>query len=215
MDFARFSDLIIKSISHSDNLLLFELDCHQVIISVNQTAEKKIHKSTNLVGLNFASLLTDSARQTFANSSSQAFASLPLTLKLDGSESVKCKAFVNRIETGWFVIVEPQIFFVSDALNEISQLNNQLININRELQKKNRELKEAGERIKKLRRMLPICSYCKKIRDDKGYWDEVESYISEHSDTTFSHGICPTCLKTNFPDLADDIMEPSDEPATK
>jgi hypothetical protein len=41
--------------------------------------------------------------------------------------------------------------------------------------------------------MLPICSYCKKIRNDKGYWEGVETYISQHTDTLFSHGICPEC----------------------
>lgn len=55
------------------------------------------------------------------------------------------------------------------------------------------ELKEALANVKQLSAMLPICAYCKKIRDDKGYWSQVESYISNHTDTIFSHGICPEC----------------------
>ena len=48
--------------------------------------------------------------------------------------------------------------------------------------------------IKRLSGLLPICSYCKRIRSDQNYWEQVESYISEHTDVRFSHGICPTCL---------------------
>lgn len=47
--------------------------------------------------------------------------------------------------------------------------------------------------------MLPICASCKKVRDDKGYWSQIETYISERSDADFSHGICPDCFKTLYP----------------
>ncbi|MCD4796506.1 MAG: response regulator [Candidatus Cloacimonetes bacterium] len=63
------------------------------------------------------------------------------------------------------------------------------------------ELKEALNNIKTLKGLLPICASCKKIRDDKGYWSEVESYISLHSDVAFSHGICPDCMKKLYPDV--------------
>lgn len=63
------------------------------------------------------------------------------------------------------------------------------------LRKREKELEEALEEIKTLKGILPICSYCKQIRNDKGYWQQVEEYISEHSDAMFSHGVCPTCYK--------------------
>ena len=63
------------------------------------------------------------------------------------------------------------------------------------------ELTSALGQIKKLRGFLPICSYCKKIRDDKGYWNQIESYLDEHSDAEFSHSICPECAKKYFPDM--------------
>jgi DNA-binding response OmpR family regulator len=56
-----------------------------------------------------------------------------------------------------------------------------------------RELEEALASVKQLQGLLPICSYCKKIRDDQNYWQQVEGYISEHSGAVFSHGICPEC----------------------
>ena len=55
-------------------------------------------------------------------------------------------------------------------------------------------------RIKALTGLLPICAGCKRIRDDGGYWNEVEIYIREHSDADFSHGICPQCVQHLYPD---------------
>jgi hypothetical protein len=49
--------------------------------------------------------------------------------------------------------------------------------------------------IKRLQGMLPICASCKKIRDDKGYWNRIENYIAEHSEAEFTHGLCPDCMK--------------------
>lgn len=67
------------------------------------------------------------------------------------------------------------------------------------------ELQAALKHNKILRGLLPICSNCKKIRDDQGYWCQIESYIRDHSDIDFSHGICPDCLKLLYPDFADEI----------
>lgn len=65
-------------------------------------------------------------------------------------------------------------------------------------------LQEALEEIRSLSGLLPICSSCKKIRDDQGYWQQIEAYIVEHSDATFTHGICPDCAATYFPRLEKD-----------
>ena len=63
------------------------------------------------------------------------------------------------------------------------------------------ELKKALEEIKTISGFLPICASCKKIRDDKGYWNQIEVYISEHSEAEFSHGICPECAQKLYPDF--------------
>ena len=60
---------------------------------------------------------------------------------------------------------------------------------------------EAEKKVTILSGLLPICSYCKKIRDDKGYWNQLETYISHHSDAEFSHGICEECAHKLYPDL--------------
>ena len=61
-------------------------------------------------------------------------------------------------------------------------------------------LQKALEEVKTLSGLIPICSYCKNIRDDKGYWNQIEAYIHQHSDAEFSHSICPECAKKYFPD---------------
>ena len=62
------------------------------------------------------------------------------------------------------------------------------------------ELQEVLLKVKVLSGMLPICSACKKIRDDRGAWRPIESYISEHSSAEFTHGICPECARRLYPD---------------
>jgi len=79
---------------------------------------------------------------------------------------------------------------------------NSILNIsNIELQKKTRELEEALSKVKLLSGLLPICASCKKIRDDKGYWNQIESYVKEHSMAEFSHSICPECAKRLYPEF--------------
>jgi phosphoserine phosphatase RsbU/P len=77
------------------------------------------------------------------------------------------------------------------------------------------ELEEALLRVRQLQRILPICSYCKKIRNDRDYWEQVEAYISSHADVRFSHGICPECYETKVkPELAK-ITQPKTEPGDR
>ena len=62
-------------------------------------------------------------------------------------------------------------------------------------------LQEALADVKTLSGLLPICASCKKIRDDTGYWNQIESYIRDHSEVDFTHSICPQCAKELYPNL--------------
>lgn len=72
--------------------------------------------------------------------------------------------------------------------------------LEREKEKNIEKLKKAFEDVKTLEGLIPICSHCKKIRDDKGYWNQLETYLGEHSEATLSHGICPECIKKHYSD---------------
>ena len=72
----------------------------------------------------------------------------------------------------------------------------QMVGLQRSLTQHIVELEEALKRVKQLSGLLPICSYCKKIRDDSNYWQQVESYVTHHSEAQFSHSICPACYES-------------------
>ena len=79
-----------------------------------------------------------------------------------------------------------------------------LLRLKNALDERNRfihQLQEALSKVKTLSGLLPICSSCKKIRDDKGYWNQIEDYIREHSPANFSHSICPECTKRLYPEF--------------
>jgi hypothetical protein len=63
------------------------------------------------------------------------------------------------------------------------------------------ELQFALSEVKTLSGLLPICSICKNIRDDKGYWNKLEAYMHQHANVRFSHGICPDCAKKHYPEI--------------
>jgi PAS domain S-box-containing protein len=75
------------------------------------------------------------------------------------------------------------------------------------------KLQQALSEVKTLRGFLPICAACKKIRDDKGYWNQIESYLRDHSEANFSHGICPQCARRLYPDIAKRLYpDPDSDP---
>ena len=73
--------------------------------------------------------------------------------------------------------------------------------MNSVLGEKNKRLSDYIEEIKILRGIVPICSFCKKIRDAEGNWSELEAYVTKHSEAQFSHGCCPECRKRHYGDL--------------
>jgi PAS domain-containing protein len=95
---------------------------------------------------------------------------------------------------------EDRVCFVDGIAHDITKR----IQAEKEREKLILKLQEALDNIKTLKGFLPICASCKKIRDDKGYWNQIESYIRDHSEAEFSHGICPECAKKYYPDYIDD-----------
>lgn len=107
------------------------------------------------------------------------------------------KRFYSRVEKD---ILEA--FSKAVTLEEERKLSQeQLIQANGKLLEKNKALKKALSQVKTLSGLLPICSSCKKIRDDKGYWKQIETYISEHSEAEFSHGMCRECAEKLYGNL--------------
>lgn len=85
--------------------------------------------------------------------------------------------------------------FDPDELRARIHVGARIIQLRDQLQQQVEELSEALNKVERLEGMLPICSYCKKIRDDQNYWQRVETYLSEHTRVKFTHGICPDCAR--------------------
>lgn len=85
--------------------------------------------------------------------------------------------------------------------NKIAEKEKYWQSINETLNAAYVKMQDALSKVKMLSGMLPICACCKNIRDDKGYWKQIEAYIRDHSEAEFSHGICPACAKKLYPDI--------------
>lgn len=91
--------------------------------------------------------------------------------------------------------------FDTGELRARIEVGRRMIEMQDALADKVEELSQALDQIKTLRGILPICANCKKIRDDQGYWNQVESYIRDHTEAQFSHGLCPECIEKLYPEL--------------
>jgi PAS domain-containing protein len=123
---------------------------------------------------------------------------------------------VKIAQEGHLLICERHILTESSALELVGVINNELVNLQRETATKNlllerlkkesdrhlAEIKATLDRVRQLEGILPICMYCKKIRDGEHSWHQLEQYISEHSDAEFTHSLCPACYQEQL-ELAD------------
>jgi hypothetical protein len=105
---------------------------------------------------------------------------------------------VDEIFTAFIILTLGLAIFSFRRWREQLRGQSELLRLMVEKEKMIIELREAYDKIKVLKGFLPICSYCKKIRNDEGYWQQLERYISEHSEAVFSHSICPTCLEKHY-----------------
>ena len=95
-----------------------------------------------------------------------------------------------------------EAFSKAVALEEERKLSQDRLTLsNEELVRKNNEIEAALAKVKTLSGLLPICSSCKRIRDDKGYWNQIEIYIRDHSEAEFSHCMCQECAEKLYPNL--------------
>jgi hypothetical protein len=114
-----------------------------------------------------------------------------------GTDYLAGKVFGQLFVETWNALIRLASFFIVAFL--VARLRADIDERNKLIA----ELQEALENVKTLGGLLPICAWCKNIRDDQGYWKKVETYIAEHSTAEFTHGICPECAKKLYPKLSD------------
>ena len=108
----------------------------------------------------------------------------------------------SLVGVGAYLVKPPKVMEIERAITIAMARFADLVELRRlnaMLEARNKELEEALSKVKTLRGLLPICASCKKIRDDQGYWQQVEVYVRDHSEAEFSHGLCPDCAKKLYP----------------
>jgi ligand-binding sensor domain-containing protein len=113
-------------------------------------------------------------------------------------------------QTGWFYLL--CLVGVAGLIGAVYELR--VIGLKAREKELQARVAEAVARVKVLSGLLPICAGCKKVRDDKGYWNQIEIYIRDHSDTQISHGLCPDCVRKLYPEFIDEMMPPGAAPGS-
>ncbi len=113
-------------------------------------------------------------------------------------------------------ILTTAIFFVSasgffrgltELVDTIDQQKQEIEESNAELNRANLELEAAIKEIKTLHGLLPICAKCKKIRDDQGYWQQLEEYLERHTEAELTHSLCPECISELYPEISEQVLK--------
>ncbi|SHJ64087.1 Two-component response regulator, AmiR/NasT family, consists of REC and RNA-binding antiterminator (ANTAR) domains [Malonomonas rubra DSM 5091] len=132
---------------------------------------------------------------------------IPVVL-MTAYESPEFLAEAKKAGVGAYLVKPPDVYRLQRAVELAVARHDDLMEqrkLVQELRATVAKLEAAKEEIAELREIIPICSYCKDIRDDQGYWLRVEGYIEAHSNSTLSHGICPECMEKHFSKYSDRI----------
>lgn len=143
-------------------------------------------------------------RDAFNAGANDYLVKLPDKLELIARVRYHSKAYLTQLQR-------------DEAYRALRESQQELVHSNTALLELNQKLEEALAQVKQLQGLFPICSYCKKIRDDQNYWSQIEHYISKHSEAQFSHGICPDCFesytKPELEKLKDQVEKNKDQAA--
>lgn len=104
--------------------------------------------------------------------------------------------------------------FYPEELRARINAGKRIIEMQNKLRNRAKDLQNSLDHIKILQGILPVCSFCKKVRDDKNYWQQVEEYIEKHTDAQITHSICPECMKIHYPEAAERINKRKAEEKT-
>jgi ketosteroid isomerase-like protein len=114
-------------------------------------------------------------------------------------ESAGWKITHSSISIPYYLVREGEIYPLKELVERNQALEAMVAERTAALDAQNLELSQALDQVRTLRGLVPICAACKKIRDDAGFWHQVESYIHDHTEAEFSHGLCPECIPHYFP----------------
>ena len=192
------SETKFRSVAQSAKDAIITADNKGRIAFCNTAAEKMFgYREDELIGQSISILMPQRFRATHERGMAQEAASgksrlINETVELFGITKDGSEFPIELSLSNW---KSGDRMFYAGIIRDISK---------RKQREKEREalidnLKTSLARVRKLSGLLPICASCKKIRDDKGYWNQIEAYIRDHSEAEFSHGICPECTRKLYP----------------
>ena len=135
---------------------------------------------------------------------------LPMKDHVLSRETARLVLIFRKEATGWkiahssisipyYLVREGEVYPLKELVDRNRNLESVVAERTAELHSQNVKLSEAMAKVRTLTGLVPICSACKKIRDDAGFWHQVETYVHDHTDAEFSHGLCPDCIPHYFP----------------
>jgi len=203
---SKYARALEQYLGTSRYLITLLLDSRLHISDSSPSFARLLRLKQSPAGTPIHSFLLPESRTALASILDKESARVRLILTSPDSPPIPVDCHLFKVDEEHLLFGDHLMLTNDDSLKKMSTLNSELINLTRELQRKNRALKKAREKIKVLGGLLPICSSCKKIRDDEGYWNQIEFYIRDHSEADFSHSICPDCARMLYPDLYDELF---------
>jgi hypothetical protein len=190
--------------AETDSLIIVVLDQNLNVSAYNDCFKNLLQARKNLAGESIHTLLLPESQNLLPLSDFTDRQTIWLNFLSFDSSPLPLHCHIFKIENDKHLILGGNLMLTNeDILKKMTILTNEMTNMTRDLHRKNKALKEAHSKIKILGGFIPICMHCKEIRDDEGYWNALESYITEHSEAQFSHSVCPTCMIKYYSGLSD------------
>ncbi|MGC9519103.1 MAG: hypothetical protein ACP5FP_05545 [Desulfuromonadaceae bacterium] len=180
------------------------LDQNLEVVEHNPCCIENLFGGRSIKGRFFPDLLTPQSAPILPLPEDTSSLSTWMEISREDAHATRVFTHILRNNDGGYMLFSGSLVFNTDrALESMTLMSNEMANLTRDLRRKNRELQQAQAQIKTLEGIIPICMHCKEIRDDEGYWVQLEKYLSEHSYAQLSHGICEKCMEKHYPDIAD------------
>lgn len=187
-----------KFLNETENIVIIVLDRTLHIEDYNQGFARLLRSDSEARGKKISDFLLPESRLALESADNIPVSPLKLNFSSEGSPPLSLTCRFYAADGSVILFGEEPMLTNNELLRKMATLNNELVNMTRDLRRKNDSLAAAREEIHLLSGMLPICAWCKRVRDDEGYWSQIESYLNKHAQTEFSHSICPDCMEQMF-----------------
>jgi hypothetical protein len=180
------------------------LDQNLKVVDYNRCCIENLLGGRDIKGKFFPDMLEPESASLLPLPESTPALSTWMEIRREDALAVRVFTHIQRNSAGGYILFSGNVIFSNErALESMTLMSNEMANLTRDLHRKNRELQQAQAQIKTLEGIIPICMHCKEIRNDEGYWVQLEKYIAEHSNAQLSHGICEKCMEKYYPDVAE------------